>query len=119
MQERPHHQTLAAALLDRIEPARAARTEECLPVAAQLAGIVELVPAIGCARGTQRAVGQELHLPVAEMQAWLGEARHRRQEPGHGMAGAVTVDERTAEHHVAAALAVDERTAVTGRPQPS
>ena len=69
-------------------------------------GVVEFVATHDVANGTDRIVGQQTRLPIAEVELSFGEACRVAEQARHGVASALGVLQAFAENHVAAALAM-------------
>jgi len=68
--------------------------------------IVEFMPAQARPRFSQRSVGEQPRLAIAEMQLAPGKAGGMAEQPRHAMSDAAGILEALAQHHVTAALAM-------------
>ena len=56
---------------------------------------------------TESRVGQRLEKSVAEMQPVISERCLQRQQTGHHVTLAITINQAPAQHHVSAAFSID------------
>ena len=70
-------------------------------------------------RNSQDTLCDQSHRPVPKVQPALGERGFERQQPGHGVARALGIDQSLAEHHVAAAFAMNRSVSRRRRSQPA